>query len=88
MIIFGSGLDSLLRHACSSTMLLGAARHQLPLGNSLKINLPLAYMKVDLNDLVSLHDFCCYSVQLRIPLFFHFRLGKVLLLVFHCVTFS
>lgn len=51
--MFGNHLDCLLRHACSSTMHFGTARYQPPLGNSFQIYHPLAYMKVDLNDLLS-----------------------------------
>lgn len=59
-----------------------------PLGNYLQINHPTAYMKVDLNYLLSFVWFLLLQRAAQNSPFFHFSLGKVLFLLFLCVTFS
>lgn len=59
-----------------------------PLGNYLQINHPTAYMKVDLNYLLPFVWFLLLQRAAQNSPFFHFSLGKVLFLLFLCVTFS
>lgn len=88
MVIFGSYLDSLLRHACSSTMHWGTARYQPPPGE-----LPSNQSSSGIHESgFKLSTLLCMILLLQCAAqnspFFVCSLGKVLFLLFLCVTFS